>query len=172
MAGESDAHGEITVNLVTILNTQLIGTPCRVRTKDTKVRSGPVPESGKGTKGMFSYQDIVVVCGEREFHDAHKDIILNPKVIVEVLSTSTEAFDRGEKFQRFQDHNPSLHDYVLVSQNKPQIEHFQRKNDGDWSYHLFSGLDQSVTISSIGCTLESAEVYHRVDFEEDQTTAN
>jgi len=167
MADESEVHGDISVNLVTTLSVQLKGKPCRVRTKDTKVRSGPVPESGKGRKGLLSYPDIAVVCGEREFHDAHKDIILNPKVIVEVLSDSTEAFDRGEKFQRYQAHNLSLQDYLLVSQNKPRIEHYQRQADGSWRYQVISGLDMSVSIVSIDCTLKLNDVYDRVEFEDE-----
>ena len=118
MAGESDRHGIISVNIIVALGNQLKGKPCQVRTKDTKVRSGPIPESGRGQKGLFSYPDILIVCGEREFHDAHQDIILNPKAIIEILSESTEAFDRGEKFQRLQQHNPSLTDYVLVAQDQ------------------------------------------------------
>src|SRR6266404_3743055 len=72
MAGESEEHGDISANLVASLVTQLKGTPCRARTKDTKVRSGPSPMPGKSTSGMFSYPDIVVICGETEFHDAYK----------------------------------------------------------------------------------------------------
>jgi len=167
MAGETLPHGQITVNLVVSLGTQLKGTTCVLLTKDMKVRSGPTPMTGRGTKGMFSYPDLVVVCGVPEFHDAHKDIILNPKVIIEVLSPSTEAFDRGDKFKRYQKYNPTLTDYALVSQDQPQIEHFQRKGDDGWTYHLYTGLDASVTIASIECTLKLAEVYDRVKFPEE-----
>jgi len=110
MAGVSDAHGEITINLAAMMHFQLKGTPCRARTKDTKIRSGIGPMSGHSTKGMFSYPDIAVSCGEREFHDVHEDVILNPKVIIEVLSASTEAFHRGEKFTRYRTWNPTLTD--------------------------------------------------------------
>src|ERR1700677_2178602 len=95
MAGESYAHGDIAVNVVGIFYNQLKGKPCRARTKDTKVRSGPIPMPGESTIGMFSYPDLLVVCGEPEFHDAFKDMILNPRLILEVLSPSTEAFDRN-----------------------------------------------------------------------------
>jgi Uma2 family endonuclease len=166
MANESGAHADISVNIVASVATQLKGSPCRARTKDTKVRSGPIPETGHSTKGMFSYSDIVVVCGEVEYHDAYKDVILNPKAIFEVLSESTEAFDRGEKFHRFQRHNPTLTDYVLVSQDKAQVEHYYRQPDGEWMYRLHSGLDASVVIGSIGCTLRLTDVYDRVVFPE------
>src|SRR5205807_944775 len=112
MAGESPSHGIITVNLVGIFYIQLKGKPCQALTKDTKVRSGPTPLPGHSTRGLFSYPDIVVVCGEPEYHDAFRDVILNPTAIVEVLSPATEAFDRGEKFTRYQVWNPTLKDYV------------------------------------------------------------
>ena len=166
MASESNAHGIITVNLVMIVATQLKGKPCQARTKDTKVRSGLAPMPGHATKGMFSYPDIVIICEEPEFHDAHRDIILNPKAIIEVLSPATEAFDRGEKFTRLQTCNPTLTDYVLVSQDRPQIEHFQRRGDGEWSYRLHIGLEAFVRIASIDCTLKLVDVYDRVVFPE------
>jgi Uma2 family endonuclease len=172
MAGESPAHGDISTNLVVVLGNQLRGTPCRVRTKDTKVRSGPILSAGETTRGLFGYPDVVVLCGEPEYHDAMKDVVLNPKAIVEVLSESTEAFDRGEKFTRLQTWNPSLTDYVLVSQDRPQIEHFTRQADGTWSYRLTTGLDAAVVIASIQCTLRLADVYERVTFEEESPAVN
>ena len=166
MAGESPDHRIVSANLAGTVVTQLKGKPCQARIKDTKVRSGLAPMAGHQTKGMFSYPDIVVICDEPEYHDAHRDIVLNPKCIIEVLSESTEAFDRGEKFARFQKCNPTLTDYVLVSQDKPQVEHYQRQPDGGWSYHRYEGLDESVLIASIGCTLNLADVYDRVVFGE------
>jgi Uma2 family endonuclease len=109
--------------MVGIFYNQLKGTPCQALTKDTKVRSGPTPMAGRGTQGLFSYPDIVLICGEAEFHDAYRDVILNPTTIVEVLSPATEGFDRGEKLRRFQTCNPMLTDYLLVSQDRPEIEH-------------------------------------------------
>jgi Uma2 family endonuclease len=171
MAGESDAHGVITVNLVGSLFNQLRGTPCQVRTKDTKVRSGPILSAGEAARGLFSYPDVLVLCGEPEYHDALRDIVLNPKVILEVLSESTEAFDRGEKFTRFQTWNPSLADYVLVSQDRAQVEHFRRQPDGTWSYCRTTGLDSNVVIASISCTLKLADVYERVAVTTDEPGA-
>jgi Uma2 family endonuclease len=168
MAGESDAHGDISVNLVVHLGNQLKGTTCRVRTKDTKVRSGPILSAGETTRGVFSYPDVLVICGEPEYHDALKDVVLNPKAIFEVLSESTEAFDRGEKFTRMQTWNPALTDYVLVSQDRPQVEHFTRQADGSWSYRMTTGLDARVVIASIQCTLKLADVYERVGFAEER----
>jgi Uma2 family endonuclease len=161
---ESWDHGGITVNLCGIVGNQLKGTPCRARTKGTKVRTGPTLMAGDASKGMFTYPELLVICGEPEYHDAHRDIVLNPTAIMEVLSPSTEAFDRGEKFTRYQTWNPTLTDYVLVSQDRPQIEHFQRQPDGSWSYHRYAGLDNSLTVASIHCTLKLADVYDRVVF--------
>ena len=164
MAGENDAHGIITVNIVGTLHFQLKGTRCQARSKDTKVRTGPIPLPGHSTSGLFSYPDVFVICGEPEFHDAFKDVVLNPTAIIEVLSPSTEAFDRGEKWTRYQTHNSTLREYVLVSQDKPQVEVFTRQANGDWSYHLETGLAVAVHLASIGCTLKLADVYDRVDF--------
>ncbi len=166
MAGESDAHGIISVNVVALLVIQLKGKPCQARTHNAKVRSGPIPETGRSRKGLFSYPDVLVVCGEVEYHDAHTDVILNPKAIFEILSESTEAFDRGEKFKRLQKYNPTFTDYILISQDTPQIVHFRRQRKGNWPSDSYAGLDASVEIASIGCTLKLADVYDRVVFAE------
>lgn len=165
MAGESGAHGDISVSLVTQLGVQLRGTPCRARSKDTKVHSGPTPRHPRSTEGFFSYPDLVVICGEPKYHDEHTDVILNPTVIIEVLSKSTESFDRGEKFHRYQVWNPTLTDYLLVSQTAPIIEPFSRQADGSWSYKIYQGLDRSLTIGSIACELRLADVYDRIIFD-------
>lgn len=93
-----------------------------------------------------------------------RNVVLNPTAIFEVLSPSTEVFDRGEKFIRYQKWNPTLRDYVLISQDKPQIEHYRKQEDGTWSYRLHTELESSVAIPSIGCTLKLAEVYERIVF--------
>jgi Uma2 family endonuclease len=164
MAGESGQHADISANLVAIVVSQLRTTDCRARTKDTKVRSGPAPRGPRPMKGLFSYPDLVVICGEPLYHDEHRDVILNPKVIIEVLSESTEAFDRGEKFQRYQVWNPSLTDYVLVSQSRPLVEHYARQTASTWSYQFYAGLGQSLVMESIGCELRLADIYERVVF--------
>lgn len=168
MSGESEAHGEISANIAGLLHPQLRGTPCRMRIKDTKVRSGPTPHLGS-RKGLFSYPDFVVICGEPNYHDKHTDVGLNPTVIIEVLSASTERFDRGEKFLRYQLWSPSLSDYLLVSQTRPAVEHFIRQADGSWSYHLYSTLEQTFFIKSINCELRLPDVYERVEFPPEET---
>ncbi len=169
MAGESGAHADISTNLVRIVSTQLLDTSCRARSKDTKVYSGPDPRQGRRTKGMFSYPDLVVICGEPQYHDEHQDIVLNPAAIIEVLSESTEAFNRGEKFHRYQLWNPTLTDYILVSQSAPVVEHYVRQADGSWSYSIYQGLEQSFSIASINCMLRLREVYDRIVFPEKTT---
>ena len=138
MAGESPEHGLVSSNLVVTLGYQLIDKPCIVFTKDTKVRSGLGVVSSNTASGVFSYPDLVFVCGEPEYFDEHRDVLLNPTAIIEVLSPSTESFDRGEKFHRYQTWNPSLQDYLLIAQHKPQVEHFHREKDGKWSWLSFT----------------------------------
>ena len=164
MAGESPEHGSICSNISGQLYVQLRGTPCRFFSKDAKVRSGLAPRSGNKSEGLYSYPDLVVVCGELEFHDEHRDVILNPRVIIEVLSSATEAFDRGEKWTRYQTYLPDLTDYLLVSQSKPQIEQFQRQGGGEWRYSRIYGLEGIVTLASIECTLNLSDVYERIAF--------
>ena len=168
MAGESPEHADISSNLLALLHAAVRGTPCRVRTKDTKVRSGPAIAHRRSARVLFSYPDIVVICGEPEYHDQHRDVILNPRVILEVLSDSTEAFDRGEKFQRFQVWNPTLTDYILVSQRAPIVEHYIRQPEDRWSYQIIAGLGESFSIESIGCTLQMADLYERIVFPLDE----
>lgn len=164
MAGESLSHGRTSRNLAGVFYNQLRDKPCEYFTKDMKVRSGPVPRLHLSASGLYSYPDIVVVCGEPEYHDEKKDIILNPTVITEVLSPSTEDFDRGEKFNRLQVWNPTLRDYLLVHQDKPLIECFSRQPDGSWTERRYEGLEANVPIPSIDCVLKLAEVYERVVF--------
>ena len=164
MAGESLEHGDISVNLVREISTQLKGTPCRTLTKDSKVRSGPDPKLFYSKKGLYSYPDLVVVCGEPVWHDKHKDVILNPRVIIEVLSPTTSEFDHVEKFQRFQTWNPTLTDYILVAQEELLIEHYTRRDNDEWLYTRVNELSRSLHIASIGCTILVSEIYDRVTF--------
>ena len=162
MAGESEDHGTICVNLVTSLVTQLRGSPCRVFSKDTKVRCGPYRSYTR--EGLYAYPDLVVVCGPSQYLDQARDVLLNPTVIVEVLSPSTEAFDRGEKFRRYRAWLPTLTDYVLVAQDRPLIDHYHRQEDGTWALHALEGLDAPLNLETIGCTVPLADVYERIVF--------
>ena len=162
MAGESPEHGLVSANLVVTLGSQLIDKPCVVFTKDTKVRSGLGVVSSETASGVFSYPDLVFVCGTPEYFDDKRDVLVNPTAIIEVLSKSTESYDRGEKFHRYQIWNPSLQDYLLVAQDKARVEHYHREKDGKWSYQLHTGPDAVLTIPSIQCTLKLADAYRKV----------
>lgn len=163
MAGESLEHSRISVNLLTILNTQLRGKRCEALSPNMKVLSGPFIKEQRTRKGMFSYPDVSVVCGEPQFHDRYQDVLINPTVIFEILSESTEVFDRDEKFRRYQTNLESLQNYVLVSQALPLIQFYTRQPDG-WLYKHAAGLDSSIYLPSIDCHLFLADVYDRVTF--------
>ena len=152
------------MNLVREVSTQLMGTPCRVRTKDTKVQSGAANRSSR--KVLFSYPNVLVISGKPQFRDDHRDVINNPAVIIEVLSESTEAFDRGEKFLRYKEWNPTLTDYILVSQKTAFVEHSIRQEDGAWLTYTHRGVEETVAITSINVTLDLTRVYDRVIFPE------
>ncbi|MBO0858115.1 MAG: Uma2 family endonuclease [Chloracidobacterium sp.] len=124
MAGEG--LNSINVNLIAILVAQLHGKSCEALYPNMKIRSGPFFKEQKTNKGMFSFADVSVVCGEPQFHDKFQDVLLNPIVIIEILSDSTEGFDRGEKFRRYLTHIPFLQDYALVHQTLPWIQVYSR----------------------------------------------
>lgn len=162
MAGESEDHGIICVNLVTSLATRLRGSPCRVFTKDLKVRCGPYRSHTR--EGLYAYPDLVVGCGPSQYHDQARDVLLNPTVLIEVLSPSTEAFDRGEKFRRYRAWLPVLTDYALVAQDRPLMDHYHRQGDGMWAFRTLEGLEATLHLDSIGCTVGLADVYERIVF--------
>ena len=165
MAGESLEHSTINANLTGILYGQLKGKPCRTLSPNMKVLSG---EYRRGqTRGLFSYPDVTVVCGEPKFLDERRDVLLNPTLIIEVLSPSTEAFDRGEKFRRYRQHLDSLQAFVLVSSHMPLVELYQRQSDGFWLYSATSEREDSLPLASISCHLPLAELYERVEFASD-----
>jgi Uma2 family endonuclease len=164
MAGESPEHGTICTNLTMLIASQLRGTPCQAWAKDTKVRSGPPPRPRQPARGLFSYPDVVVVCGEPHFHDQYRDVLVNPMVLIEVLSPTTEAFDRGDKFFRYRTWLPSLTDYILVAQTTPLLDHFRRQPHGHWELSSAIGLGSSLSLDSIACTLLLTDVYERIAF--------
>ena len=129
---------------------------------DMKVR---LPDSRK-----FFYPDVVVVGGDSQFHDERTDALLNPTLIIEVLSESTEAFDRGRKFQAYQ-RLESLQEYILISQNKPVVEQYIRQSEVAWKYTAAIGLESSLSLPSIECTLNLSNVYDKVtETETDERT--
>ncbi len=163
MAGESPNHGTLGFNLSGVLAPQLRGKPCRGFTPNMKVRSGHPIKQARTPKGLFSYPDLMIVCGEMKFHDQFGDVLVNPTVIFEILSPSTESFDRGEKFWRYRAHLDSLTDYVLISQTLPLIEHYRRQPDDQWLLTTVSGLAGVLELTSIDCRLSLAELYDGID---------
>ena len=131
-----------------------------------KIQSGAMRQGQHS--GMFSYADASVVCGEPRFNDQHRDVLLNPTVIFEVLSPSTEAFDRGDKFLRYRTYLETLSDYLLLSADKPLVERFQRQDGGLWLYAGIEGLQANLELPSIGCRLPLAEIYDRVEWLEEE----
>jgi Uma2 family endonuclease len=166
MAGEKAPHGNLSVNLVRLISAHLLDKPCQTFTKDMKVRSGPLPKWRQSTKGLYSYPDLVIACDPLKFLDDYQDVLINPTVIIEVLSSSTEAFDRQQKFLRYQQYLPSLVDYVLVAQDQSASEVFHRPapNAPQWEYTAASGLKSQVHSPALKCRLRLAEVYYRVSF--------
>ena len=153
MSGASFAHNFITVNIATHLNIQLMDGECRVATSDMRVKVTEIDS--------YFYPDVVVVCGEPVPEDNVFDTLLNPTVIVEVLSPSTETYDRGEKFEHYQQ-IASLKDYILISQDKVHIEHYCRQETG-WLQTEFAELEDVLSLRSIDCELRLQDVYRRVE---------
>lgn len=162
MSGGSPTHSTIIINLTVELGSQLRGKKCQAFSNDLKVRSGKMQRK-KGLVGLFSYPDLTIVCGEPEFHDKQKDVLVNPKVIIEVLSPSTADFDRGTKFVRYQ-LNESLTDYIVIAQDEPRIEHHQRKKNNQWVQTVYTGLREVVSVTSINARLKLSDVYDRISF--------
>lgn len=154
MSGASFKHNVIVANVIAELVQQLRGRPCRALPSDIKVR---MPDSRK-----FFYPDVSVVCKEPDFHDERSDVILNPTLLVEVLSESTAAFDRGEKFQSYQQLD-SLQEYLLVSQDKFFVEQYVRQSREKWIYIAMVGLESSLALPSVECTLSLKAVYDKTD---------
>jgi len=153
MAGASLSHVRITGNVYASLRAQLERRGCEVFTSDLRVR---VPRTG-----LFTYPDLVIVCGEPELYDDEAmDTLLNPALIVEVLSDTTEAYDRGEKFAHYRTIE-SLEGYVLVAQDRVLVEHYARQGDL-WVLRAADRPDQTVELASVGCELALADVYQRV----------
>ena len=113
--------------------------------------------------GLYTYPDASVICEPVEFEDEHRDTVLNPVLLVEVLSPSTEAYDRGKKFEHYR-RISSLRDYLLISQDAPHIEHFHRNENQTWTLTDINGMEAKVDIASLGISVQLREVYDKVDF--------
>jgi Uma2 family endonuclease len=161
MTGASRVHNLICTNLVAALHSQLRPTSCEIYQSDmrTKVEA----------TGLYTYPDVSVVCGEPQFSDEALDTLLNPVLVIEVLSPTTERYDRGKKFQHYRQLD-SLQVYVLVSQEGPHIECFLRQEGHGWILTDVTGLDAKLELALIDCTLPLADVYEKVVFEPESDT--
>jgi Uma2 family endonuclease len=154
MAGVSRWHNLIVANVVGEIRSQLKGRPCATYSSDMRLKVSPT--------ALYTYPDATVVCGEAQFEDNQQDTLLNPTSIVEVLSESTEAYDRGGKFAHYRKLASPM-EYVLIAQTKPHIEHYVRQPDNRWLLAEADSLSETVYLSSIDCHLAPAEVYDKVD---------
>jgi Uma2 family endonuclease len=154
MAGASREHNLIAGNVFGELRAQLKGRPCETYQSDMRVK---VSETG-----LYTYPDVVAVCGERRFEDVKGDTLLNPTLIVEVLSESTEAYDRGDKFGHYL-RLKSLQEYVMISQDKARVEHYVRQGE-HWLFAESRDLEGTLQLASVGCRVPLREIYDRVEF--------
>jgi Uma2 family endonuclease len=160
MAGGSANHSAIACNLIIYLGFLLRDTDLHIYNGDLQIW---IPEFKCGT-----YADALVINGEPEFNDARNDEILNPLLIVEVLSPSTQCYDRGEKFRKYRS-IPSLAEYLLISQSEPYIEHyFKPENNDVWQFQICDRLEQTMKLHSLNIEIPVSEIYRRISFNEPQ----
>jgi Uma2 family endonuclease len=153
MTGASVSHNLIVANIVGLLHGQLRGGECRVYASGMRLLVS--------TSGLHTYPDVTVVCGEPRLADQHRDTLLNPTVLIEVLSDTTERYDRGRKAEHYR-RLESLREYLLVAQHEPRVEHYRRAGERDWMLSEAIGPAEAVELASVGCTLALSEVYDGV----------
>lgn len=156
MTGAKENHNLIVTNLIVSIGSQFKQRPCRVFANDMKVRID--------LADACTYPDIAALCGERLFHDDRKDVITNPTLIIEVLSDSTEAYDRGDKFALYR-RLPSLREYLLVSQQHIAAELYTRQTDDRWLLSEYNQPGEDITLESVDCRVAMAELYDKVAFD-------
>jgi Uma2 family endonuclease len=148
-------HALIVTNLIGELGQRLKTGPCGVYASNLRLRVAAID--------FYTYPDVMVICGDAQIDGDQDDIVLNPTLIVEVLSESSQDYDRGRKFQRYRE-LPSLMEYVTVAQNAPRIEQWSRQPEGPWLLAESKGMDASIQLTFIDCALPLAEIYHKIDF--------
>jgi len=158
MAGGTEMHSLLASTINRELGNRLKGKPCRVYTSDMRLKVEAFD--------FYAYPDVQVACDPRRFEGDKHDVLLNPKVIVEVLSESTAAWDRGEKFWHYR-HIDSFQEYVLVSQDAWLIEHYTRQNNGGWLLDAVEGKDAVLRLPSLGCDIPLADIYGDTDLSPD-----
>ncbi len=156
MSGASEPHNLISANIVAILWNHFRRRGCRVYGSDMRIYTK--------TTGLFSYADAVVVCGKPEFYDREQDVLTNPTLIVEVLSPSTERYDREKKFELYKG-SPTFQDYVLIAQSEPKVMHWQKSEAGEWRASEVLGLESTLEIARYELHIPLSEIYLNVEFE-------
>src|ERR1044071_929748 len=156
MSGASREHNLITGNIGAELNRQLRGRPCEAYTNEMRVKVR--------SNGLYTYPDVIVVCGEPQFEDKEVDTLLNPTLLVEVLSRSTEKYDRIAKASYYRTID-SLAEHLLVAQSEIRFEQYTKQNDGQWVFSEYLTRDSVVELPSIECTLKLSDVYDKITFE-------
>jgi Uma2 family endonuclease len=162
MAGASLVHNILVANLIGELHGKLRSGPCRVLPSDMRVRVT--------LTGLYTYPDVIAICGEPKLLDNQLDTLLNPHLIVEVLSPSTEAYDRGRKFEQYQTIE-SLNEYLLLASDRVHADLYTRRPDGRWLLTSAKRPEDSLDLQSVGCSLALADLYENVDFAEAGPTA-
>jgi Uma2 family endonuclease len=164
MAGASERHLLLCSSIVGSLYAQFKGRPCKVYQSDMRVRVADA--------GMYTYPDVVAVCGQPRFLDARRDTLLNPQLLVEVLSPSTVDYDRGNKIWRYR-RIESLTDYLIVAQDGVLVEHGRRNSAGQdiWTVREYAELSDRIELGSLGAGLSLSDIYERIDFQEEQFPA-
>lgn len=160
MAGTSRRHSLIAGNIFGLIHKQFKGRPCEVHQTEMRVKINAT--------GLYTYPDIVAVCGKPEFEDAELDVLLNPLVIVEVLSKSTEFYDRKQKFAHYKS-VASVSTYVLVSQSQPLVERLVRQPDEQWLLWSSNQLDSELVLEDIDCRLSLRDIYSKIDFDDSES---
>lgn len=153
MSGGSRWHARIAVRLTSLLGQHLSGKKCEPFTSDMRVLATP--------SGLYTYPDFSVACDEPQFADPHVDTLINPTLLVEILSPSTENYDRGKKAKLYRD-IPSLQELLFISQDTYDVELYRRQSDGNWLLIEAKGLESAITLTSIGYTLPLSELYENV----------
>jgi Uma2 family endonuclease len=156
MAGASRRHNLIVTNIVRELSAQLRDRSCDVYANDMRVKVSPT--------GLYTYPDVVLACDEIRFEDEHEDTLLNPILLIEVLSPSTQGYDRFQKFSHYR-RLPSLREYLLIAQDQHRVEHYRRQSENQWLLSEAGEPDEMVTLDSIGCRLAIKDIYEKVDIE-------
>lgn len=154
MAGANKRHNLISSNMIRVISNQILDRECSVYGSDMRIKIRATEK--------YTYPDVVALCGPEEFEDETEDNLLNPALIIEVLSKTTEAYDRGAKFAYYQSIE-SFREYVLITQEPFRVEQFVRKNTSTWTYFEFRFADDVVKLTSINCELSLRDIYHKVE---------